>query len=179
MQVAQTNSGETQAEVLEIIREMPGVTSAEIVALMPHRSKASITSMVFWLKNKGTIEESGKKIVAMKNGVPKHVATYTLSSNPTPNIVKMKRKAPTEAALHMQIKQLVNTITELEAWKRDAISRYPDLAVDPTVLKARKLVSEEVRAGGDHTLADQIMLGRKDDTLMMRVTIKALEEGND
>lgn len=179
MQVAQSNSGETQAEVLEIIREMPGVTSMEIASLMPHRSRAAITSMVFWLKNKGVIEESGKKVAPMKNGVSKYVPTYVLSSNPTPNIVKMKRKAPTEAALHMQIKQLLAQIAELEAWKRDAISRYPDLAVDPTVLKARKLVSEEVRAGGDHTLADQIARGLKDETLMMRVTIKALEEGND
>lgn len=179
MRAAQTNSGETQAEVLEIIREMPGVTSAEIVSLMPHRSRSSVMSMVFWLKSKGAIEESGKKVISMKNGAPKHVATYTLSSTPTHNVVKMKRKAPTEAALHIQIKQLNAQIAELEAWKRDAIARYPDLAVDPTVLKARKLVAEEVRAGGDHTLADQIMLGRKDDTLMMRVTIKALEEGND
>ncbi len=177
MQAVQSN--DTQAEVLEIIREMPGVTSTEIISLMPHRSKAAITSMVFWLKNKGIIEASGKKAFTAKNGDTKHAPTYTLSSNPTPNIVKMKRKAPTEAALHMQIKQLVNTITELEAWKRDAISRYPDLAVDPTVLKARKLVAEEVRAGGDHTLADQIARGLKDETLMMRVTIKALEEGND
>jgi hypothetical protein len=135
--------------------------------------------MVFWLKNKGVIEESGKKVVTMKNGVPKYVPTYALSSNPTPNVVKMKRKAPTEAALHMQIKQLNAQIAELEAWKRDAIARYPDLAVDPVVLKARKLVAEEVRAGGDHTLADQIARGVKDETLMMRVTIKALEEGND
>ena len=175
MQAVQSN--DTQAEVLEIIREMPGVTSTEIISLMPHRSRASITSMVFWLKSKGIIEASGKKAFTAKNGDTKHAPTYTLSSNPTPNIVKMKRKAPTEAALHMQIKQLNAQIAELEAWKRDAIARYPDLAVAPIILKARKLVAEEVRAGGDQGLAEQIMAGFKDTTLMVRVAIKALEEG--
>ena len=170
---------DTQAEVLEIIREMPGLTSMEILQLMPHKSRASVTSMVFWLKGKGVIKEGTKKPVTMRNGKTKSVPTYVLSDNPAPNVVKMKRKAPTEAALHMQIKQLNAQISELEAWKRGAISRYPDLAVDPTVLKARKLVAEEVRAGGDHMLADQIARGLKEETLMMRVTIKALEEGND
>ena len=178
MQAVYINSdNELRGEVLEIIREMPGLTSTEIATLLPHRNKITVATTVFRLKNEGIVETTDKKAIVGKDGKPKSVPIYTLSANPTPNVVKMKRKAPTEAALHIQIKQLTTQIAELEAWNRDAIARYPDLAVAPTILKARKLVAEEVRAGGDHGLAEQIMAGSKDTTLMVRVAIKALEEG--
>lgn len=165
----------TRAEVLEIIREMPGVSSVEILQLMPHVSKASVFSMVHLLKKQGVITVNGSK--TMRTGkVERKLPTFVLGANPTPNVVRMKRKAPTEAGLNMQIKDLNERIAELEAWKRDAIARYPDLAVEPVVLKARKIVADEVRAGGDAALADHILRGLKDETLMMRVTIKALEE---
>lgn len=178
MQAVQ-NKGDTRAEVLEIIREMPNLTSPEIATLMPHVNKQTVMCMINYLKKTGVVTVGGKKDRTGEGGWVRAIPTYTLSTNPTPNVVKMKRKAPTEAALHIQIRQLNEKLAELEAWKRDAISRYPDLAVDPIILKARKLVSAEVRAGGDTALADQIVMGRKDDTLMMRVTVKALEEGND
>lgn len=175
MQVAHHN-GNTRAEVLEIIREMPGLTSSEIASLMPHKNKVTVASTVFHLKQEGVIEVSGKKDTVSKDGRPKPILTYTLSTNPTPNVIKMKRKAPSEAALHMQIRELQQQITELQAWKAKAVEQYPDLAVEPVVLKARKLVAAELRASGDTSLAHHVEVGDKDTTLMMRVAIKALEE---
>lgn len=156
---------------------MPGLTSTEVAALMPHANKATVASMVFILKKAGYIKESGKKLESRRNGNPMSIPVYSISDNPAPNVVKMKRTAPTEQALHVQIKELNATISELVAWKTNAIARYPDLAVDPVVLKARKLVAEEVRAGGDNHLANEIIAGHKDSTLMVRVAIKALEAG--
>jgi hypothetical protein len=77
------------------------------------------------------------------------------------------------------MKELRRQLAELEAWKEAAMSRFPDLAVSPIVLKARKLVADEVRAGGDMLLANQIVEGKKDETLLVKVAIKALEEVDD
>lgn len=170
------HAGNTRAEVLEIIREMPGLTSTEIATLMPHRNKNTVASTVFNLKNEGVIEVSGQKDAVGKDGRPKPTPVYTLSANPTPNVVAMKRKAPSEAALHMQVRGLKEQIAQLEAWKAKAIAEYPNLAVEPIVLKARKLVAAELRASGDMALAQHVEAGDKDTTLMMRVAIKALEE---
>lgn len=175
MQAAHHN-GSTRAEVLEIIREMPGLTSTEIATLMPHKNKNTVSSTIFNLKNEGVIEISGQKDVAIVTGGYKGVPAYTLSTNPTPNVIKMKRRAPSEAALHMQVKGLKEQIAQLEAWKAKAIAEYPNLAVEPIVLRARKLVAAELRASGDMALAHHVELGDKDTTLMMRVAIKALEE---
>lgn len=168
----------SRREVLEIIRELPDSTSREIASLMPHMNPATVAATVNKLKMEGIVIESGSKVLDITNGTRTFV-TYAISPNPTPVVARMKRTAPSEAALHLRIKELEATIAELRVWKDAAISRYPDLAVSPIVLKARKLVAEELRAGGDPALAEQVSLGRKDDTLMMRVTIKALEEVTD
>lgn len=175
---AQRNAN-VREEVLEVIREVPDSTLSDICTLIPHSTYSAVASTISHLKKAGVVEVSGSRDIVRSNGLAHKTSTYRLSANPTPNVVKMKRKEPTEAGLHVQIKQLQEQIAELEVWKKEAIARFPDLAVDPVILKARKLVAEEVRAGGDSVLAEAVRAGRKDDTLMMRVTIKALEEGND
>lgn len=174
-----TDRRKTRDEVLEVIREMPGLTTNEIHALMPHISRAAVNSMITFLTARGDIVRTEGKVEVGPKGVSRRNPTYAISSDPMPKAVKHKVKEPSTAALHVTIKELHDKIVDLEAWKQAAISRYPDLAVPPVVLRARKIVAAEVRAGGDHTLADQIMAGTKDSTLMVRVTIKALEEGED
>lgn len=169
-------NGTTNNEILEIIRLMPGLTSTEIAELMPHVKKTTIAPAVHMLKNLGAIKTEGHKLITCANGKPKPVPTYVLSNEPTSNVVKMKQREPTEVGLRAQLESLKVKVSELEAWKADAIARYPDLAVDPVVLKARKLVASELRTSGDTNLASEVEAGRKDSTLMMRVTIKALEE---
>lgn len=168
---------EIAAQIIEVVKEMPGLTTSEISSLMPHANKSTVGYYMHRLAKQGIIYEVGKKSSGGGSGRRRNVAVYAFSDNPQPVAVPVKRKAPTEAALHIHIKELKAQIAELETWKADALSRYPDLAVDPVVLRARKLVADEVRAGGDKALAEQILAGRKDDTLMVRVTVKALEEG--
>lgn len=171
---------DTRKEVLEIVRTLPGVDASEIITLMPHVSRATVYCALTKLKAEGVLIVDGKKQLKRSNGAPYWASKYVLNPSPNPsptsNVVKMKRRAPTEVGVNVQMQELKARIAELEAWKRDAIARYPDLAVAPVVLKARKIVADEVRAGGDRALADHVMAGHKDDTLMVRVTIKALEE---
>lgn len=175
---AKTNhrgNGVTRNEILEIVRVMPGLTAKEIAELMPHCNASTIASVIHGLKISGALKVTGKKEIMRSNGWPTKAETFELSNDPTPNVVRMKQREPTEAGLHMQVKELKAKVAELEGWQRDAIARYPDLAVDPVVLTARKLVAAEVRAGGDNNLADHVLAGHKDDTLMVRVAVKALE----
>lgn len=171
-----TDKRKTREEVLEIIREMPGLTTNEIYGLMPHTSRAAVNSMITFLTARGDIVRTEGKVETGPKGMARRNPTYAVSSNPAPKAVPHKTKEPSTAALHATIKQLHDTIAELEQWKQVAIARYPDLAVPPVVIRARKLVATEVRAGGDNALADQIIAGAKDATLMVRVAIKALEE---
>lgn len=175
---ANSRNMDIRNEVLEIVRTLPGVDASEIITLMPHVSRATVYCALTKLKAEGVLIVDGKKQLKRSNGAPYWASKYVLnpSPNPTLNVIKMKRRVPTEVGVNAQMQELKARIAELEAWKRDAIARYPDLAVAPVVLKARKIVADEVRAGGDRALADHIMAGHKDDTLMVRVTIKALEE---
>lgn len=176
--ICATGRSTLKGEILEILRELPGLTTQEILELMPHTTRSSVFSLVSKLVRSGAVEVAGTKPGAPRQigGKPYPISTYRISANPTPNVVQMRRKQPSETALTVRIKELEDRIAELTVWKNAAIARYPDLAVDTVVLKARKLVAEEVRAGGDVALADQIIAGNKDATLMVRVTIKALEE---
>ena len=169
----------TTEEVIEIVEAMPGVTAREIYELCPHRKESSLSSTLFNLKNRGILKTSSKTLPT-KIG-PREFTTYFINTdpNPVPPAPRRKQKQPTDAGYKAQIEELKDKIAELEAWKQAAMSRFPDLAVSPIVLKARRLVADEVRAGGDTLLANQIIEGRKDDTMLVKVTIKALEEAVD
>lgn len=165
-------------EITDVIRELPGITTRELYDYLPHVSKKTITSVVFTQKAKGVIREAGKKQFDTAKG-PHSFATYEINPTGTPSAKKRRLKAPTEAGYAAQLEELRAKVRELEAWKVSALERCPDLAVPDVVLKARKLVADEVRACGDTLLADQIIAGKKDETLLVKVAIKALEEAND
>lgn len=172
-----TNKTNTREEVLEVIKAMPGCTTSEIVELMPHASHSAVCCMVHNLKREGRIREGDKKSFVKKNGAGGKLGTYFFVDGPAaPAPRVMKRNTPTASGYEVRLAEKDEKIRELEAWKDAAIKRYPDLAVPPVTLKARKIVADELRAGGDPVLADQVMKGFKDNTLMVRVTIKALEE---
>lgn len=164
------------SEIREIVSVMPGITAREIYELMPHATNSNTSSTLHNLKVKGVLT-TGTKVLDTKKG-PRKFTTYSLNTdlNSAPPVPKRKLNKPTEAGLAAQVEQLKATVRELEAWKQSAISRFPDLDVDPIVLKARKLVADEVHAGGDTLLANHIIEGKKDDTMLVKVAIKALEE---
>jgi hypothetical protein len=169
---------EITKEVLEVVRTLPGITAREVYTFMPHVPKGTVSSILHSLKIKGTVIEEGTKTLDTASG-PRPFAAYMVSDSPVPLGKKRKLKQPTDDGLREQMKELRRQLVELEAWKEAAMSRFPDLAVSPIVLKARKLVADEVRAGGDMLLANQIVEGKKDETLLVKVAIKALEEVDD
>jgi hypothetical protein len=174
-----TTTNQNTNDIIALVTELPGITAKEIMDFMPHMSSAAVSSCLHSLKNKGTITLSGKKRMSTKVG-PRAVPAYKIGDGtPAPRPKKMKLKSPTEAGLNAQLEALKQKVAELEAWKVNAMARCPELSVPPIVLKARELVAAELRAHADHTLADAVAAGKKDDTMLVRVTIKALEEGNE
>ena len=167
--------GETQRDILTTIEAYPGKTTTELMALLPHISKSSVQSTVSLLLRRGRLK-LGEPRLGSRGGLKYSFRTYLINDGVPPPSKGIKLKNPTDAGLRAQLEQARQQIAELETWKQAAISRFPDLGVEPIVLKARKIVADEVRAGGDILLANQIVSGLKDSTLMVRVAIKALEE---
>lgn len=167
---------QTYKEVLEILRELPGSTAREVHQLMSHVSLNEVQTKLSYLYRKGIVEElPEKKSVDVGNGKTRRVTAYAISEHPIPKTPKRKQKSPTEVGLYARIEELKEQIATLEKWKENAITRFPELSVDPLVLVARKMVAEELRASGDMAMANHVERGDKDDSLPMRVTIKALE----
>lgn len=163
-------------EILEILKELPGSTAREVHQLMSHVSLSEVQTKLSYLSRRGIIEETPeKKSVDVGNGTFRKVTCYAISQNPVPKAPKRKQKNPTETGYQAQIEELKEQIAALEKWKESAITRFPELSVDPLVLVARKMVAEELRASGDMAMAHHVERGDKDDSLPMRVTIKALE----
>jgi hypothetical protein len=167
-------------DILEIIRELPSITAREIYTFVPHIPKGTVSAALHNLKMQGIVVETGRKSLPTAKGERAFV-TYAVSDSPapTPLVRKLKNNKPTDAALQMQIEELRRQVSELEAWKKNALERYPDLGVDPLTLKARQIVAAEVRASGDKHLADLVLSGAKDDTMLVKVTAKALEMNYD
>lgn len=171
---------DARKEVIEILTNLPDSTTRDVSTLMPHVPFGTTASVLHLLKLEGIVEESGHNEITTADGKKRKQTTYRISANPTPvpvePKVKRKQQGPTNAGYEARITELKAQIAELEQWKADAISRFPDLAVSPMVVIARKLVADEVRKSGDNRLADEIIAGRNDNTMLMRVTLKALEE---
>lgn len=177
------NYGRASKEVVNTVKIMPGLTANEIAKLIPDVKYSTVLSTVSNLAKQGVLVNAGYATITKSNGLQVKAAKFNYSDSPVPLPTDRKLKKPTPTGyeaqiseLKAQIAELKAQIAELEAWREAAVTRYPDLAVPPIVLRARTLVAEEVAAGGDYTLADQIKRGLKDATLMVRVAIKALEE---
>jgi hypothetical protein len=171
------NTTPNNVEVLNLIRELPGITAREIYTFMPDVPKGTVSSSVTTLKSRGLIVEDGKKVLDTGSG-PRPFPAYRESDNPLPPVKRLKLKKPTEAGLQARLDAANKLIEELQAWKADALRRFPELGVDPIVLRARSIVASALRAAGDPTLADLVTRGAKDETMLVKVTVKALEEAD-
>ena len=172
-----SKASDTREEVLEILRAMPGATAVDVYDLMPHSSKAVVSGMLHYLKKTGQIITDSKSAAKVSGGV-RRMLQYRISDNPVPLAPKIKTKQPTEAGLQARLDEAHGKIVVLQLWKEEAIRRFPDLAVPPALLKARQLVADEFRNGGDKLIADEIIAGHKDNIVPIRVALKALEVAN-
>lgn len=178
----------TTEEILEIIREMPGVTSGNIVELMPHANKQSIYAALNAQYIRGNLIRS--QAPAEGKGRPAFLWSIAPAGTKPP-VVKKKKKVPSKPYPYSDeyfvglekvaadisattIQSLRNQVAALETWKTEAIARYPDLAVDPIILKARNIVAEELDAS-DRDAAAQVRAGKRDGVLAMRLVVKMLE----
>ena len=165
-------------EVFEVVKELPGTTSGDVVALMPHVHKQTVYSSLDALRVRGEIRQE-------RPYAGGHV-TWFANATVTPPPPKRRKitpdgvttvSSPEVAQAHYQstIDRLQARIAELEAWKADAIQRYPDLAIDPMLKKARDIVAQELRDSGDKDLAEKAIAGQLDTKLPVRLVLKMLE----
>lgn len=176
-------------EVLEIIREMPGVTSGNIIELMPHTNKQTIYATLNAQYIRGVV------VRETEDGDGKGSPSFQWSMAPegtTPPVVKTKVKpsdqprwnsctatyvpVPLGPTSQTIFDALNRDMEDLRRWKAEAIARYPDLGVDPIILKARNIVAEEMD-GVDDDYAAAVRAGKRDGVLAMRLVVKMLEGG--
>ena len=165
-----------EQEIKAVLKELPDLTARELFCLIPDISEAAISTALYSMKNRGMFTIN-RKAVPVKNG-HRTFPSYTLNPDPKPPSKPMKLKAPTEVGLQARLDEANAKIAELEEWKTSAIARFPDLAVDPAIIKARKIVAAELKAAGDCGLAEQVLRGLKDETMLVKVTARALEEAD-
>ncbi len=115
-------------------------------------------------------------VVAREDRPRLHTYKWTLCEGVAKPPMPKRKVIACNTTSSVTIEPLRKQIAELEAWKAEAIARYPDLAVPPLVKRARQLVAEMLRSSNDHGLAGQVVAGTKDGTMMMRVCVAALEE---
>ncbi len=142
-------------EVIEIVANLPGITRAEVIDLMPHEPKINIDRNLSYLTKNGRITRSAER--PFKHYPPAHGVEL-----PAPKVV------PIASA---RIRELEATVADLQAWKAMALARFPDLAVEPIILQARRIAAE---AAPEH--ADQIAKGLKDSSPIIRAVVMALAE---
>lgn len=164
----------TTEEALEIIREMPGVTSGNIVELMPHANQQTVYSTL----NAQYIRGNLTRVTGPSDGkgwVPYQWSIAPAGTKPPVVVRKGKQKVsapkPTGDA---PVLMFQTELEELRRWKAEAIARYPDLAVDPIILKARGIVAAEMD-GVDDDYAAAVRAGKRDGVLAMRLVVKMLE----
>ena len=193
------------AEVLEIVKEMPGCTSAEVVALMSHVKAQTVYARLDMLKTRGDIRQERDdkrrvhwymnetpKPIAPRRGKVKKDAVIELTCVQSPKQAAAAAKyifdrnnepkgissfVPEVAQAHYQsaIARLQSQVIELELWKADAIKRYPDLAIPPLLKRAREIVADELRASGENDMAEKVVAGKNDKSLAVRLVLKMLE----
>lgn len=176
-----TTKPSTINEILEIVTALPGATSGQIIDLMPHVKKQSVYAGLNNLYVRGLVTR--EKVGSSAQGRP----AYAWSVNPDgkPPVVARKVKPSTTLRWNTcavstrppepsPVLMFQSELEELRRWKADAIARYPDLAVDPLVLKARNMVAEEI-GSADTVMRDAVLRGERDGALPMRVALKLLE----
>ena len=71
-------------------------------------------------------------------------------------------------------KRLDQELIDLRTWKKNAIARFPELAIDPIVAKAREQVAKIYRDDGNDQKAQMVESGEMDEGDAMKVAISML-----
>lgn len=144
------------AKIIETVREFPGLTPREISEFTGIKMN-SLTSPISEQIKKGVLKREDHRIY-MGDGKP---------------IIPPKMRMKPETKLNLQVQQLQEQIADLIAWKEAAIKEYPDLAVKPEILEARKVLAKVFTDNGDKIKAAEARTGSLDNTTLMKVALLA------
>lgn len=164
-----------KSEILEIVREMGPINARDIMLLMSHQTRSNVTARLSELEARGAIHSESVPDKVSPTGRVKVYRYCEIA--PRPKLVKRKLTKPTPIAMAYNETALRQRITELEAWKADAIKRYPDLAVAPEILKARAIALEMLAGERSHSELELIRIGQKDGTVLIRAIVRAFVQG--
>jgi hypothetical protein len=150
-------------QIMEIVKAIPGSRLSEITTLVDFR-RESVSARLTQLKREGRVRyEDGKY--------------YPGDGKPQPIITK-KLRMPKEKVENLTLKQTLDAALEqvanLQAWQEFAIKRYPDLAVKPEIMAARKIAQEYYEQRGDKQKASDIRAGKHDDAPFMHMILAAM-----
>lgn len=163
--------------ILEAVRQWPDVTMAELQEVIDYPVKKSISPRVSMLVSMGHLMR--KKV---PNPVPPHrgrqpfIYAYSIGDGTPQPLKPCHRHSPTPAGLEARMAEMESRLQELSSWREEAIARYPDLAVPPIILRARKIVEEVYCGANDPAGAKEVHMGRRDQSLIMKAVCLALEE---
>jgi len=167
----------------DAIAQFPeGLTCAELYDLFPDEGyKNAVFAAISAMAKCGVLKRHGER-TSPKSG--RLVSVY-ITAKPMSEFrwitggAKSKgnvRNLPTPPAIAARLDEANATIATLEAWKADAIKRFPDLAVDPAIITARKKVAALYRADGDNMKASAVIAGQHDHTPIMRAVASVIED---
>lgn len=156
-----------------------GLVSAECYDLFPEEAgdnkiHAALSAMarcgVLKRDGKRTSPKTGKLSFIYKVDGPLSKFSWVEGTRP------QSSKPPTDKGLKFRLDQALAKIEELAKWKEDAVARFPDLAVPPSIVTARAKVAAIYRADGDELKAAAIEAGKHDNTPILRAAASIIED---
>lgn len=163
--------------VLDVLAQFnEGLLAAETKELFPGEGNPNaVPAALSLLKAAGAVKVIGKRVSPLSG---KLCSVFAATGKPLAEPVRSSptRKAPTSIGMVARLDAANAKVAELEEWKADAIKRFPDLAVDPAVIQARKRVAAMFRSDGDSMKADAALSGQMDNTPIMRAVTATIED---
>lgn len=164
----------TDASILETIKAVPDISSPEIAHLLDI-APSNVSARLSLLYRQGNLRREKKQV----EGARKPPFAYRWQQGFVPDQKPCQRHVnravePSTGAA-TELAELRARLVELEAWQADAVDRFPELAVDKIVLEARRIVADEMRGREDKRGVEDVLKGRRDDSVLVRSVVAALE----
>ena len=163
-------------EVLDMLKHNPNSTTKDLHELLPHIKIDDISHAISSMVGKSVVFITGKKRETGPSGRTTTHNSYSAKQvKATCNKPQVKPQAkPQGELLNALIKTLEAEVKTLQEWKQAALLRYPDLDVDPILVKARQLLAAQLEEDGRLTRVEDVLNGMMDHTSALRALVKIL-----
>lgn len=153
-----------------LIKESPGISTKELGEFFPGTSRNGFSAMLSVCYSKGNFRrEKIRNAQGLRIG---YRYWYEPGAKPISERAPKPNPKPSQFAVAVVSEDLKAQVRELEEWKTLALARFPDLAVEPAMLQARKIFAEQYKSD-PHVVRD-IMGGAKDTSPAIRAIVAAL-----